>query len=80
MKGLLGRLPSESAVNNPQRTETDLRDMLHEVQSLETVALALDLVEQSRSRVGTGKLNRLLKRILEMRGPSSKLGTFAKAY
>jgi len=46
----------------------------------ETVALALDLVEQSRSRVGTGKLNRLLKRILEMRGPSSKLGTFAKAY
>lgn len=45
-----------------------------------TVGLALDLVEQTRSRVGTGKLNRLLKRILEMRGPSSKLGTFAKAY
>ncbi|MBY0263447.1 MAG: hypothetical protein K2Q20_13965, partial [Phycisphaerales bacterium] len=46
----------------------------------ETIGLVLDLVEQSRSRVGTGKLNRLLKRILEMRGPSSKLGTFAKAY
>jgi GTP-binding protein len=45
-----------------------------------TVLLALDLVEQARSRVGTGKLNRVLKRVLEMRGPSSKLGTFAKAY
>lgn len=45
-----------------------------------TVRLALDLVRQSRTRIGTGKLNRILKKALDTRGPSSKLGTFAKAY
>ncbi len=38
------------------------------------------MVEQSKTRIGTGKLNRLLKQILATRGPSSGLGTFAKAY
>jgi GTP-binding protein len=45
-----------------------------------SVRLALDLVRQSRTRIGTGKLNRILKKALDTRGPSSKLGTFAKAY
>lgn len=45
-----------------------------------TMRLAMDLVEQSKTRVGTGKLNRLLKQILATRGPSSELGTFAKAF
>ena len=45
-----------------------------------TVRLALELHEQAGQRVGTGKLNRLLRHILETRGPSSKLGTFAKVY
>lgn len=45
-----------------------------------TVDLALELCEQSRQRMATGRINRLLKQILATRGPSSKLGTFAKAY
>ncbi len=44
----------------------------------ETVALAFELFEQSRLRVTTGKLNRLLSEIVRTQGPSSKLGTFAK--
>jgi GTP-binding protein len=44
----------------------------------ETVRLAFDLLEQSRARVGTGVLNRLMERIMSQRGPSSKLGTQAK--
>jgi GTP-binding protein len=44
------------------------------------VQTALELHEQASGRVSTGKLNRLLRKVLETRGPSSKLGTFAKAY
>jgi len=46
----------------------------------ETVRLAFELFEQSNKRVSTGKLNRVLRNILATRGPSSKLGTFAKAF
>ena len=45
-----------------------------------TVQIAFNLHTQAISRVSTGKLNRLLKEVLATRGPSSKLGTFAKAY
>ncbi len=44
----------------------------------ETVMLAFELNEQARQRVSTGKLNDLLRGILERRGPSSKLGTKIK--
>ncbi|MBX3387239.1 MAG: GTP-binding protein, partial [Phycisphaeraceae bacterium] len=44
------------------------------------IRLASEMHEQAGTRVGTGELNRLLKNILSTRGPSSKLGTFAKAY
>jgi GTP-binding protein len=44
------------------------------------IQTAFDLHTQAISRVSTGKLNRLLKQVLDTRGPSSKLGTFAKAY
>lgn len=46
----------------------------------ETIELAFDLYEQARQRVTTGKLNRLLRKILDERGPPSKLGSFAKLY
>ncbi len=46
----------------------------------ECINLAFELYEQAGMRASTGQLNRLLKRILETRGPSSKLGTFAKTY
>ncbi len=45
-----------------------------------TMSLAFDIAEQSRGRVGTGVLNRLVRRILERHNPPSKLGTFAKCY
>ncbi len=45
-----------------------------------TIQTAFNLHTQAISRVSTGKLNRLLKDVLATRGPSSKLGTFAKAY
>ncbi len=43
-----------------------------------TIKLAFDILEQSRLRVGTGKLNRLIQSILEVANPPSKLGTRAK--
>jgi len=46
----------------------------------ETIHLAFDLYEQARQRVTTGKLNRLMRKILDERGPPSKLGSFAKLY
>jgi GTP-binding protein len=46
----------------------------------QTVALAFEVLEQSRQRVGTGKLNRLISGILETSNPPSKLGTRAKAF
>lgn len=46
----------------------------------EAVRLAFELDQQSRQRAGTGRLNRKLREILSTRGPSSKLGTFAKIF
>ena len=46
----------------------------------QTVDLAFELKEQAAARVGTGKLNRLVKAILERINPPSKLGTLAKCY
>ena len=40
--------------------------------------MALNLYEQASHRESTGKLNAVFKKILERRGPSSKLGTRAK--
>ncbi len=45
-----------------------------------TIQTAFELHKQAISRVSTGKLNRLLQKVLATRGPSSKLGTFAKAF
>jgi GTP-binding protein len=45
-----------------------------------TIELAFELMQQSRARVGTGVLNRLLRSVLERQGPSTRSGTFAKVY
>lgn len=44
----------------------------------ETIDLAFDLHEQAGLRVTTGQLNRLVRGILEERGPPNKLGTRVK--
>lgn len=44
------------------------------------INVAFEMLEQSRTRVTTGVLNRLVRGILETRGPSSKLGTQARVY
>ena len=46
----------------------------------EAVEMALALHEQASTRVGTGELNAAVKKILEKRGPSSKLGKRVKIY
>ncbi|MFN0132790.1 MAG: ribosome biogenesis GTPase Der [Phycisphaerales bacterium] len=45
-----------------------------------TIDLAFEVLEQSRTRVGTGRLNRLIEGVLETSNPPSKLGTRAKVY
>jgi len=45
-----------------------------------TIDLAFELHGQASDRVGTGKLNRLVREILERHNPPSKLGTFAKVF
>lgn len=45
-----------------------------------TMNLAFELNEQNNERVGTGQLNRIIKGILEKRGPSNRLGIEAKVY
>lgn len=45
-----------------------------------TLDLAFELHEQANTRVGTGKLNRIVKGLLEARGPSNRLGQEAKVY
>ncbi|MEQ8844298.1 MAG: ribosome biogenesis GTPase Der [Phycisphaerales bacterium] len=42
--------------------------------------LAMDLKRQAHERVSTGALNRLVRGILEKRGPSNKLGTLARVF
>lgn len=46
----------------------------------ETIDLAFELRDQAGARVGTGKLNRLVRVMLEQRAPSDKHGTQAKVY
>jgi GTP-binding protein len=46
----------------------------------QTIDLAFELYQQASQRVGTGELNRLVRAIVDTRGPTSKLGTFAKVY
>lgn len=41
----------------------------------ETVALAAEMFDQANTRVGTGRLNVVMEKILELRGPSHKTGT-----
>ena len=45
-----------------------------------TIDLAFELRAQSAERVTTGKLNRLVRAIVEKRGPTDIKGTFAKVY
>lgn len=45
-----------------------------------TLRLAFELHEQSASRVTTGKLNRMVRSIIEQRGPTDIRGRFAKVY
>jgi len=44
----------------------------------EVIATAFELFEQARTRVSTSELNKLIRGLLEKRGPSSALGTRAK--
>ncbi len=46
----------------------------------DTVELAFELHRQASERVTTGKLNRLISRILETSGPTDKIGSQAKVY
>ncbi|MEM9064902.1 MAG: ribosome biogenesis GTPase Der [Planctomycetota bacterium] len=46
----------------------------------DTIGLAFEMHGQSSERMGTGKLNRVVREIIENRGPSSRLGTMAKIY
>ncbi len=46
----------------------------------ETIALAFELKEQAATRVTTGKLNRLVRTIMETRAPTDEVGTHAKVY
>ena len=45
-----------------------------------SVQLAFELKEQAGSRVTTGKLNRMIRKIIETRGPTDEVGTQAKVY
>lgn len=44
----------------------------------ETIDLAFELYTQAHERTTTGKLNRLVRGLLDKTGPANKLGTFAK--
>ncbi len=46
----------------------------------ETMDVVFELIAQAGQRIGTGQLNRIVRKILETRGPSSKLGTFARVF
>lgn len=51
----------------------------HEGEGLnDVVAMAFNLLKQARHRVSTSKLNTVIEEILDLRGPSSRLGTQAK--
>ncbi|MEO0511442.1 MAG: ribosome biogenesis GTPase Der [Planctomycetota bacterium] len=44
------------------------------------IELAFEMYQQASGRVGTGKLNRVVHKIIERRPPPSKLGTRAKVF
>lgn len=46
----------------------------------QTINLAFEMKKQSEARVTTGKLNRLVRSIVETRGPTDKYGRFAKVF
>jgi len=46
----------------------------------QTLGVAFDLKEQASTRVGTGQLNRVIRSILEERGPTNRLGSEARVY
>ncbi len=46
----------------------------------ETLDLAFDMQKQSETRVTTGVLNRLIRKLIELRPPSDKQGVHAKIY
>ncbi|MFI4870485.1 MAG: ribosome biogenesis GTPase Der, partial [Phycisphaerales bacterium JB061] len=46
----------------------------------EVIDLAGELAEQSRVRITTGELNRMIEKLLAERGPTNKLGDVAKIY
>jgi len=46
----------------------------------EVIGVASELYEQASTRVSTGQLNRIVRGILEQRGPTNKLGAEAKVY
>ncbi|HLP85380.1 MAG TPA: ribosome biogenesis GTPase Der [Phycisphaerales bacterium] len=45
-----------------------------------TIDLAFEMVEQARERVTTGKLNRMVRSIIDERGPADLRGRFAKLF
>ncbi|TVQ31108.1 MAG: ribosome biogenesis GTPase Der [Phycisphaeraceae bacterium] len=44
----------------------------------DAISIAIELFEQACTRLSTGRINRVMRAILEARGPTSKLGTQAK--
>ncbi|MEM9559153.1 MAG: ribosome biogenesis GTPase Der [Planctomycetota bacterium] len=46
----------------------------------EVVDLAFEMHEQASARVGTGELNRIVRKIIDTRGPTNKLGSEARVY
>ncbi len=44
------------------------------------IDLCFDIKEQAEERVGTGKLNRIVRDIIDKRGPASSLGTLVKVF
>lgn len=45
-----------------------------------TIDLAFELMQQARERVGTGKLNRVVRKLIERHAPASGTGAFTKIY
>ncbi len=46
----------------------------------ELIDLCFDIKDQAEERVGTGKLNRILRGVIETRGPANALGTQVKVF
>ncbi len=46
----------------------------------ELIDLCFDISDQAAHRVGTGKLNRIIRGVIETRGPANSLGTLVKVF